>query len=472
LTKIIRHTFAGALGAFLAWAIMEPTPLMPNTEGAVGYGVIFVIGLIFGLLLGFTLGLSEALGGLSPRDGGRTVVISALVGAGGGILGLTFGNSLYSAFKGLSDASPGFLSFVLLLVGRAVGWALIGGFVGLSQGLATSSAKKMRNGFIGGFLGGGVGGVVFEILAMLNKGGVANLLPGMIRFTSFIITGGSVGLFIGLVSELAKKAWLLKMVGRNEGKEYELYKPVTVIGRSEFADIPAFGDPDVAEKHSAVIQHGNRYYIEDAGSSFGTSLNGAVITDRQPLRSGDIITVGKTRFQFRDKSTPRTVGAASQASYTGVAIPTSNAVCPFCGTPRDGSGNCRCSVGGADTGRTVSQAPADLSATQIPTQAFSSAAPISGPRLVGISGTYGTETFAINPSGTQIGRDSTNTIALGSDRTVSRTHTRIVKEGGELVAYDEGSSNGTFVNNARITRQGLNNADVIQIGATRFKVEL
>ena len=472
MTKIIRHTFAGALGAFIAWAVMEPTPLMPDTETPVAYGVIFVIGLIFGLLVGFLLGLSEAMGGLSHRNGGKVVVVSALVGAAGGILGLTFGNSLYSAFTSVSKASPGFLSFILLLVGRAVGWALIGGFVGLSQGLATNSAKKIRNGFIGGFLGGGLGGTVFEILVMLNKGHVANLLPGMIRFVSFVITGGSIGLFIGLVSELAKKAWLLKMVGRNEGKEYELFKPITVIGRSELADIPAFGDPDVTEKHSVVIQQGGRYYIEDAGSLFGTSLNGTRIADRQPLRSGDVITVGKTRFQFRDKSAPRMAPAVQSATVSGAVIPTAQGVCPFCGAARDSNGNCECSAGVSDATQISTQGVANTSVTQLPTQLMGGQATRTGARLVGVSGVYANQVFPLEPSGTGIGRDSSNTISLASDRMVSRMHARIVEEGGAIVAYDEGSSNGTFVNGEQITRRALMSADIIQIGSTKFRVEL
>jgi len=47
----------------------------------------------------------------------------------------------------------------------------------------------------------------------------------------------------------------------------------------------------------------------------------------------------------------------------------------------------------------------------------------------------------------------------------------VVLEGGQFVIYDEGSSNGTFVNNVRVERQPLRAGDVVQIGSTRFRFE-
>ncbi|MDH7603025.1 MAG: FHA domain-containing protein [Armatimonadota bacterium] len=38
--------------------------------------------------------------------------------------------------------------------------------------------------------------------------------------------------------------------------------------------------------------------------------------------------------------------------------------------------------------------------------------------------------------------------------------------------YDEGSTNGTYVNNARVTRHELANGDLVQIGSTKFRFEL
>ena len=88
-----------------------------------------------------------------------------------------------------------------------------------------------------------------------------------------------------------------------------------------------------------------------------------------------------------------------------------------------------------------------------------------------MSGPYSGRTFPLRPGETQIGRESTKDIGLSMDNTVSRDHARIVQEGAIYVLYDTGSTNGTFVNNGRVTRHELMNADVIQIGSTKFRFE-
>ena len=45
--------------------------------------------------------------------------------------------------------------------------------------------------------------------------------------------GLAIGLFIGLVQELTKAAWLKVEAGRLRGREFRLEKPVATIGRAE-----------------------------------------------------------------------------------------------------------------------------------------------------------------------------------------------------------------------------------------------
>jgi len=90
---------------------------------------------------------------------------------------------------------------------------------------------------------------------------------------------------------------------------------------------------------------------------------------------------------------------------------------------------------------------------------------------VGVSGPYAGQRFTLPAAGASIGREASRNIALTLDNTVSRSHARVVLEGGQFVIYDEGSSNGTFVNNVRVERQPLRAGDVVQIGSTRFRFE-
>ncbi|MFU2158845.1 FHA domain-containing protein [Caldisericum sp. AR60] len=73
---------------------------------------------------------------------------------------------------------------------------------------------------------------------------------------------------------------------------------------------------------------------------------------------------------------------------------------------------------------------------------------------------------------TYIGRDDPNShwypqIKLNEDRTVSRKHCSIVKEGEEYFIEDQGSKHGTRLNGEEIKGQGkkrLNNGDKINLG--------
>lgn len=129
-------------------------------------------------------------------------------------------------------------------------------------------------------------------------------------------------------------------------------------------------------------------------------------------------------------------------------------VCAFCGGTKDASGQCACTV--------AAGAPAV------------SAPPVSSgvPRLVGSQGTYSGHIFEITSDSAVIGREATNTVPLPDDSTASRRHATIAKSNGEFTIRDEGSSNGTFVNGARITEQKLKPGDEVQIGGTRFRFEV
>ncbi len=129
--------------------------------------------------------------------------------------------------------------------------------------------------------------------------------------------------------------------------------------------------------------------------------------------------------------------------------PVDPTICPFCGQKKDASGACSCSVIGA---------------------AASAVSAASGPRLVAIQGPRMGEVYELQGTLT-IGRDESNTVAFPDDSTVSRRHARIASDAGAFTVYDEGSSNGTFVNGVKVTEQALHSGDEIQIGTTRLRFE-
>jgi two-component system, cell cycle response regulator len=77
--------------------------------------------------------------------------------------------------------------------------------------------------------------------------------------------------------------------------------------------------------------------------------------------------------------------------------------------------------------------------------------------------------FVLDASVTRIGRGSENQIVLDGD-SVSRRHAHLEQRGPVWWAVDDGSTNGTFVNDDQISReQALTNGDRIKVGPTIFK---
>jgi hypothetical protein len=76
--------------------------------------------------------------------------------------------------------------------------------------------------------------------------------------------------------------------------------------------------------------------------------------------------------------------------------------------------------------------------------------------------------FILQKRSVTIGRSSQCDIQILT-HFVSREHARLVIDGGNVVIEDLGSTNGVFVNSARVEHRQLQHADLITIGETRFR---
>ena len=97
--------------------------------------------------------------------------------------------------------------------------------------------------------------------------------------------------------------------GRSVGKEFPMCEEESHIGRWD-ADGGIFPDVDldsddpeakVSRRHARITRRSGLYYIEDLGSTNGTFVNRGrrlLPGDRQPLRDGDEVIVGKTFLKF------------------------------------------------------------------------------------------------------------------------------------------------------------------------------
>jgi hypothetical protein len=135
--------------------------------------------------------------------------------------------------------------------------------------------------------------------------------------------------------------------------------------------------------------------------------------------------------------------------------PVDPSICAFCGQRKDPlTGACGCSL--------------DAAAASLGSAPLASSG--SGPRLVAVGGLAMGQIFPLAGEAT-IGRDAGNSIALAIDNTVSRSHAVISAEGDGFMIRDQGSSNGTFVNGARVSESPLRPGDEVSIGGTRFRFE-
>lgn len=78
-------------------------------------------------------------------------------------------------------------------------------------------------------------------------------------------------------------------------------------------------------------------------------------------------------------------------------------------------------------------------------------------------------TYLLSAGNTTVGRHPESDIFL-NDVTVSRQHCRFVLGDGRLMVEDSGSTNGTYVNDARVDEARLRAGDEVVVGRFHFLV--
>jgi hypothetical protein len=298
-------SIASGVGAVIAWAVLEPffhDGLHAKKDG-IDLVALFLFPTVAGCI-GLFLGAAEGAICRNPRRATLSALVGFGVGFGGGLITLLAAGFLFLIALGLAGAveknpQPGKMptgfAFLILMMGRAAAWALASIPAGLGQGIALKDKKVAINGVVGGVLGGLVGGLLFDpiSLAFTTADGKATLS----RAIGFTMIGLFVGLFVGLVEGWTKTAWLLMRQGPLAGKQFILFRDVTVLGSSPSADIYLFKDALIEPRHAVIYNRGGRFEVEDCGTPDGTYVNGMAI-QRRWLESGDQLALGKTVLEF------------------------------------------------------------------------------------------------------------------------------------------------------------------------------
>ena len=82
-----------------------------------------------------------------------------------------------------------------------------------------------------------------------------------------------------------------------DGQEWQLDRDVLVIGRLAGSEIE-IQDPGASRRHAEIRRRGEDFLLVDLGSTNGTLLNDAPVSEAT-LENGDRITIGRTTLEFR-----------------------------------------------------------------------------------------------------------------------------------------------------------------------------
>jgi pSer/pThr/pTyr-binding forkhead associated (FHA) protein len=222
-------------------------------------------------------------------------------------------------------------------------------------------------------------------------------------------------------------------------REEPFSQPIIRIGRMRSSHL-LLVDKSVSRTHAVIeVTADGEVLLIDLDSSSGTAVNGARVK-KAVLKSGDQLSFGDIRVMIRYGHAP----AGAAASAPAKVAPARRGRGPAVPPPPVPAG-----------------AEFASSSTQVLSEGEWEA--LESPRLVVRGRSAGQEEYVLTKPETTMGRLSTNDIQL-DDGAVSGKHALLVAEAGLYLIIDQHSTNGTYLNGERCTRETLRDGDVIQIG--------
>ncbi len=309
LSKMYFNAVFGALGGLLGWMLFG---VLGDRNPSNDKAFLFLSYLDLNLLLGgATIGGSigyfvvsvEAIRDQSLVRFCRLASYGVLIALFGGAIGMYVGDLINTAIIGLFGLIGivlGDYPLVNLVVGtfaRGLGWSLLGVAIGASEGVAARSLGKFSYGALGGLLGGFIGGIFFQIFySFRGEGGGSSAWSAI----GLVIVGACIGSLSALVQTVFLPANIKVMRGWQEGREYPLDKPDSLLGRDEHADIALFRDMKVEKKHCYIKQVSGKYYLVNNGAPPELTLvNEAPVATQVELNDGDRIQLGSVILKFQ-----------------------------------------------------------------------------------------------------------------------------------------------------------------------------
>ena len=302
LLRIYFNAVFGALGGLLGWMLFGVFgDKAPGEETAFLFLSwrdlnMFLGGALIGGAIGYFVVSVEAIRDRALAKFARLASYGVALGALGGALGMYVGDEINYLLVGTSEGNA-----LVTMLARGIGWTFLGAAIGASEGFAARSLGKFSYGTLGGAVGGFVGGCLFQLfLDMARESGSTTYFWNA---TGLVILGACIGSLSALVQAVFQPASVKVMRGWQEGREYPLDKPASLLGREEHADIPLFRDMKVEKRHAFIRRVGERFVlVNNHAPSEHTRVNDAPVAQSQELRDGDRIQLGNVLLRFQARA--------------------------------------------------------------------------------------------------------------------------------------------------------------------------
>ncbi|MDH5560692.1 MAG: FHA domain-containing protein [Deltaproteobacteria bacterium] len=293
LRKII-FCFVGLLAGLAAWPVAEIILLFQVSFPSYLMFSIF-LGAIFGLVIGLFMGAKEGQAPSNRKSLFNRIIAGSLVGVLGGAVGFLIGQALlfvlgeYFIHSGRAHSALG------LPLSRAVGWAFLGLFVGVTDGVRSGSLRKIKVGALGGLLGGILGGLALQYIGIF----IENMMYA--RFAGLLLLGLSIGFFYGLVEDRLSFGVLRLLNGKFKGKEFLINQRKTRIGSAGKMDIQLNQYGTVADFQAEIVSKKDCLLIKSRDEKGTVIVNDSLINEHE-LKFEDVIQIGKAKMIYLARS--------------------------------------------------------------------------------------------------------------------------------------------------------------------------
>lgn len=265
------------------------------------------------------------------------------------------------------------------------------------------------------------------------------------------------------------KVTLTVLEGDDRGKIFTLTKERTVMGRARGDFL--LSDKKVSSEHLCFVIEDGSLFLEDLASTNGTFVNDNRVEERLELDNLDEVSLGFTKLrvaivedlaQFR-KTNKAASGASSKA----------NSSAPKTKKPSAKGGKTPSSIGNLIDEELKRFSRWDIAQKEDSLGSFNKSLqlPKVALELHVIEGPDKGKVVRLPKGNSVIGRGKAD--LKFNDNDISRNHASIETfSETQIFLRDMASTNGTFLNNKRITYSKLSHGDLIQIGSTvlRFVV--